>query len=69
MLNFQFNQDSSCIAVSTNYGFKIFSLTDPEKLVKLYETTDIGIVSLIEMQFKSNIIALVLMNAAEKSNE
>lgn len=60
ILHCQFNQDSTCLAVSTNLGFKIFSLSHPENIVKLYETTEIGIVSLIEMQFRSNIIALVL---------
>ena len=49
MLHCQFNQDSSCLAVATNFGFKIFSLTHPEKVVKLYETMDIGVVSLIDM--------------------
>ena len=65
MLHCQFNQDSSCLAAATNFGFKIFSLSHPEKVVKLYETTDIGIVSLIEMQFRSNIIAVVLKSPGE----
>jgi len=37
VLSTQFNQDFSCIAVSTNLGFKVYSLAHPSKLVKLYE--------------------------------
>ena len=59
ILSTHFNQDCSCLAISTNFGFKVFSLLHPQKVVKLYENKDLGVVSLIAMQFRSNIIAVV----------
>jgi hypothetical protein len=49
VLHTQFNQDGSWLAVSTNFGFKIFQIMDPQNIIKLYERSDIGIVTLIEM--------------------
>ena len=59
VMSTQFNQDFSCLAVSTNLGFKIYSVAHPNKLIKLYENKEIGVVSLICMQFRTNILALV----------
>ena len=49
VLSTHFNQDCSCIAISTNLGFKVFSLMHPQKVVKLYENKELGVVSLISM--------------------
>ena len=59
VLSTHLNQDCSCLAISTNLGFKVFSLLNLNKIVKLYENKDLGVVSLIAMQFRSNIIAVV----------
>ena len=49
VLSTHFNQDCSCLAISTNLGFKVFSLMHPNKIVKLYENKNLGVVSLIAM--------------------
>ena len=51
------------MAVSTNLGFKIYSLLHPSKILKLYEKADLGIISLVEMQFRTNILAYVTRNS------
>ena len=51
------------MAISTNVGFKIYSLLHPNKVVSLYEKTDLGIISLIEMQYRTNILAYVTRNS------
>ena len=55
MLYCTFNQDSSCLAVGTKRGFRIYQCIPFE----LINWADIGPVSIIEMQFTSNILALV----------
>ena len=64
----QFNQDFSCLAVSTTLGFKVYSLIHPTKLVKLYENRHLGVVSLICMQFRTNILALVTRTERETTD-
>lgn len=59
MLHVTFNQDGTCLAVSTNLGFKIFQVCHPLQILKLHESREIGVVSLIEMQFRTNILAFV----------
>jgi hypothetical protein len=63
VLHTQFNQDGSCLAISTNLGFKIYSLLNPNCITKLYEKSDLGIISLVEMQFRTNILAFVTRNS------
>ena len=59
ILSTHFNQDCSCLAVSTNQGFKVYSLAHPTKVIKLYHNRNLGEVSLISMQFRTNIVAVV----------
>lgn len=56
MLYVSFNQDSSCFAVGTERGFKIFS-TYP--FTDKYERVMGGGIGIVEMLYKSNILALV----------
>ena len=51
-----FNQDSSCFAIGTETGFKIYSLY-PEK--HCFERNLNGGIGIIEMLYKSNILGLV----------
>ena len=68
VLSVAFNQDATCLAVSTNRGFKIYQISHPSQdLLLVYESQDIGVVSLIEMQFRSNIVALVTRSTFAKS--
>ena len=59
ILSTHYNQDCSCLAVSTNQGFKVYSLAHPTKVIKLYHNRNLGEVSLISMQFRTNIVAVV----------
>lgn len=60
VLYYSFNQDNTCLAVGTKRGFRIFQC-HPFDLVCF---ADIGPVSIIEMQYTSNILALVMMNSS-----
>ena len=51
-----FNQDSSCFAIGTETGFKIYSLY-PKK--HSFERNLNGWLEIIEMLYKSNILVLV----------
>ena len=55
VLYFNFNQDNTCLAIGTKRGFRIFQC-HPFDLIYC---ADIGAVSIIEMQYTSNILALV----------
>ena len=55
VLYFTFNQDSSCLAIGTKRGFRIYQCNPFE----LINCADIGPISIIEMQFITNILALV----------
>ena len=60
IISVRFNQDGTCLAVSTSHGFRIYSVTQSEgKPVQLFKCDTIGVVTLVEMQFRSNICALV----------
>lgn len=59
ILSVSFNQDYTCLAISTSLGFKVYSLAQQNSLIKLYENKSFGIVSLISMQFRTNILALI----------
>ena len=52
---FSLNQDSTCLSVGTSRGFRIFQLLPLE----LIYYADLGPVSIIEMQYTTNILALV----------
>ena len=53
------------MAVATTKGFKIYSLMDENELKLLFSTQELGCISLIEMQFSSNIVAMVLKYPSE----
>jgi autophagy-related protein 18 len=55
VLYFSFNQDSTCIAVGTRRGFRIYQCLPLE----LISWADIGAVSIVEMQHISNLIVIV----------
>jgi len=55
VLYFSYNQDNSCLAVGTMRGFRIYQCL-PFNLVSW---ADIGAVSIVEMQYTSNILAIV----------
>ena len=55
VLYYTFNQDSSCLAVGTKRGFRIYAC-NPFELIHF---ADIGPVTIIEMQYTSNILAIV----------
>ena len=51
-----FNQDSSCIALGTSDGFKVF-MTDPLKCY--FERKELGRIKIAELLFRNQIVALV----------
>lgn len=55
VLYYSFNQDNTCLAVGTKRGFRIYQC-HPFDLISW---ADIGPVSIVEMQYTSNILALV----------
>jgi len=55
VLCYTFNQDNTCLAVGTKRGFRIFQCHPLE----MVSWADIGPVSIVEMQYTSNILALV----------
>lgn len=55
VIYFSFNQDNTCLAVGTKRGFRIYQCLP----LDLICWADIGPVSIIEMQYTSNILALV----------
>ena len=55
VLYYTFNQDNTCLAVGTKRGFRIYQC-HPFDLIAW---ADIGPVSIVEMQYTSNILALV----------
>jgi autophagy-related protein 18 len=55
VLHFSFNQDNTCIAIGTTRGFRIYQCF-PFKLVSW---GDIGAVRIVEMQYTTNILAIV----------
>lgn len=57
MLYISFNQDNSCFAVGTERGYRIYSLQTPN--LDFYERVMDGGIGIIEMLFRSNILALV----------
>lgn len=60
IISVRFNQDGTCLAISTSHGFRIYSVAQPtDAPVLLFKCDSLGIVTLIEMQFRSNICALV----------
>ena len=66
MLYVSFNQDSSCFALGTQRGFKIYSsypLNEP------YERILDGGIGIVEMLYKSNILALVGGGKCPKYNK
>lgn len=60
IISARFNQDSTCLAISTSHGFRIYSVTSTEGTpVLLFKCDSLGVVTLVEMQFRSNICALI----------
>lgn len=55
MLYFSYNQDNTCLAVGTKRGFRIYQCTPFD----LISWADVGPISIIEMQYTSNILAIV----------
>jgi len=55
VMYFSFNQDNSCMAVGTTRGFRIYQCF-PFQLVSW---GDIGPVRIVEMQYTTNILAIV----------
>ena len=55
VLYFSFNQDNTCLSVGTKRGFRIYQCLP----VELICWADIGPVSIVEMQYTSNILAIV----------
>jgi WD40 repeat protein len=66
MLYVSFNQDSSCFAIGTQRGFKIYS---SYPLKNAYERILDGGIGIVEMLYKSNIIALVGGGHSPKYNK
>ena len=66
MLYVSFNQDSSCFAIGTQRGFKIYS---SYPLKNAYERILDGGIGIVEMLYKSNIIALVGGGHSPKFNK
>ena len=66
MLYVSFNQDSSCFAIGTHRGFKIYS---SYPLKNAYERILDGGIGIVEMLYKSNIIALVGGGHSPKYNK
>ncbi|KAK4282792.1 hypothetical protein QN277_014125 [Acacia crassicarpa] len=58
LLHLSFNQDSSCFAAGTNYGFRVFSC-DPFREIVRQDFGSAGGIGLVAMLFGSNIIAFV----------
>ena len=60
IISARFNQDSTCLAISTSHGFRIYSVTQPSGVpILLFKCDSLGVVTLVEMQFRSNICALI----------
>ena len=57
MLYVSFNQDNSCFSVGTERGYRIYDLLNPN--MDFYERIMEGGIGLIEMLFKTNVLALV----------
>ena len=57
MLYISFNQDNTCFAVGTERGYRIYNLQTPN--LDFYERIMDGGIGLIEMLYRSNILALV----------
>ncbi len=66
MLYVSFNQDSSCFVIGTQRGFKIYSSS---LLKNSYERLLDGGIGIVEMLYKSNIIALVGGGHSPKYNK
>ena len=66
MLYVSFNQDSSCFAIGTQKGFKIYS---SYPLNDTYERNLDGGIGIVEMLYKSNILALVGGGKCPKYNK
>ena len=66
MLYVSFNQDSSCFVIGTQRGFKIYS---SYPLKNSYERILDGGIGIVEMLYKSNIIALVGGGHSPKYNK
>lgn len=69
VLHTQFNQDGSCLAISTNLGVKVYNISQPTRIQILFEKRDIGIVSLVEMQVRTNILAFVTRSTINPSQQ
>lgn len=54
-----FNQDYTSLIVGTKNGYQFYSLKSAQKLEKIYENSDSGIV-VIERLFSSNLVVTVL---------
>ena len=55
--------------MSTNKGFVVYSLAHPTKVIKLYHNKTLGEVSLISMQFRTNIVAVVTRTQKIQNND
>lgn len=69
VLSVVFNQDYTCLAVATTRGFKVYSLAQQNNLIKLFENKNIGVVSLISMMFRANVLAIVTRQEKIKEEE
>ncbi|XP_048410815.1 WD repeat domain phosphoinositide-interacting protein 1 isoform X3 [Stegostoma tigrinum] len=63
-----FNQDCTSLAVGTNSGYKLFSLTSVDRLEEIYKCTDTPDVYIVERLFSSSLVVIVSLSTPQRMN-
>ncbi|XP_078081752.1 WD repeat domain phosphoinositide-interacting protein 1 isoform X4 [Mustelus asterias] len=63
-----FNQDCTSLAVGTNSGYKLFSLSSVDRLEEIYKCTDAPDVYIVERLFSSSLVVIVSLSTPQRMN-